>query len=567
MTDRRNLAFVLLLAAIIGCDATGSSEASRTLTVETQWGPVEGVEDAGVFSYRGIPYAAPPVGQLRWKPTVAPAPWTEPLAATGKPAICPQTAFAGLPVPGFNPSEDCLYLNVDTPVEGSGLPVMVWIHGGGFTLGEGLQTDGGTSGDRIARETGTVVVSMNYRLGQLGFLAHPALTEESPDGASGNYGLLDQVAALRWVQENISAFGGDPDNVTLFGESAGGFSVCSQLASPVSAGLFAKAIIMSGSCERPWPTLAAAEAQGQRFAAALGCAAAEAPLACMRDKPFDEVLAALPPADNFGFNPTDDPRGTWGPVFEGAFFTEQPSESFASGKFNRVPTIVGFTRDEARLFTWLAEISTPPLVVTEESYETLLSYYLAGDTDLAARAAAEYPLRDYAVPMLASAAMMTGTVFRCPGRTEARKLAQYVPTYLYQFEFPEGRSQLEAALPFLGAALPNYDLGAFHGAEIPYVFGYDPLLEIDLQSFSTTLRAWQPGTADEALWLNTLAYFTRFAATGEPGSPSGPDWPIYDLEAERYLAIDSTTAVRTMPAPKCDFWDEEDYLQAQLRGE
>jgi len=324
---------------------------------------------------------------------------------------------------------------------------------------------------------------------------------------------------------------------------------------------------MSGSCERPWPSLAAAEAQGQRFAAALGCTSADEPLACMRGKPFEDVLAALPPGDNFGFNPTDDQKGTWGPVFDGAFFMEQPSESFASGNFNRVPTIVGFTRDEARLFTWLAELSTPPLVVTEESYETLLSYYLAGDTDLAARAATEYPLDDYAVPMLALAAMVTDTVFRCPGRTEARKLAQHVPTYLYQFEFPEGRSQLEVALPFLGAAPPAYELGAFHGAEIPYVFGYDPLLEIDLQSFSTTLREWGPGTADEALWLHTLAYFTRFAATGEAGSKRGPDWPTYDAEAERYLAIDSTTAVRTRPAAKCDFWDEEDYLQAQLWGE
>jgi len=567
MIDRRLLAHLFLAVVIVGCDGTGSGEASRTLTVETQWGPVQGVEDEGVFSYRGIPYAAPPVGELRWKPPVAPVPWTQPRAATAKPAICPQAPFAGLPVPGFNPSEDCLYLNVDTPVAGSNLPVMVWIHGGGFTLGEGLQTDGGTSGDRIARETGTVVVSMNYRLGQLGFLAHPALTQESTDRASGNYGLLDQVAALQWVQDNITAFGGDPDNVTLFGESAGGFSVCSQLASPGSAGLFAKAIIMSGSCERPWPTLAVAEAQGQRFADALGCTSAEEPLACIRDKPFDEVLAALPPGDNFGFNPTDDPQGTWGPVFDGAFFTEQPRESFASGNFNRVPTIVGFTRDEARLFTWLAELSTPPLAVTEENYETLLSYYLAGDTDLAVKAAAEYPLDDYAVPMLALAAMVTDTVFRCPGRTEAAKLAQYVPTYLYQFEFSEGRSQLEVALPFLGGAPPGYDLGAFHGAEIPYVFGYDPLLEIDLQSFSTTLREWRPGTADEALWLRTLTYFTRFAATGEPGSPGGPDWPIYDAAAERYLAIDSTMTVQTVPAAKCAFWDEEDYLQAQLRGE
>jgi para-nitrobenzyl esterase len=484
--------------------------------------------------------------------------------ATEKPPICPQTAFAGLPVPGFNPNEDCLYLNIDTPAEGSSLPVMVWIHGGGFTIGEGLQTDGGTSGDRIARETGSVVVSMNYRLGQLGFLAHPALSEESLDGASGNYGLMDQTAALQWVQDNIASFGGDPDNVTIFGESAGGFSVCSQLASPGGAGLFSKAIMMSGSCERPWASLAAAEAQGESFALELGCDSADDVLVCMRGKAFDEVLTALPPGENFGFNPTDDPQGSWGPILDGAFFIEQPSESFASGNFNQVPTIVGFTRNEARLFTWLAELSTPPLVVTEENYETLLAYYLGGDADLAAKAAVEYPLARYEVPMLALAAVVTDTVFRCPGRTEARKLAKYVPTHLYQFEFTGGRSQLEAALPFLGADPPGYDLAAFHSADIPYVFGYDPLLQINLEDFSTTLLEWHPGTADEALWLDMLGYFMRFAAAAPPVATIASDWPPYDPETDQYLAIDSTTTIRTTPAAKCEFWDGEDYLKSQL---
>jgi para-nitrobenzyl esterase len=561
MIHRHLLGCFLVVAVLGACSTTSESTEPRGLTVQTLSGPVEGLEDDGVFSYRGIPYAAPPVGDLRWKPPVAPEPWTEPLRAIDKPAICPQTSFAGLPVPGFNPGEDCLYLNVDTPVQGSNLPVMVWIHGGGFTIGEGLQADGGTSGDRIAREAGAVVVSMNYRLGQLGFLAHSALTKESPDDASGNYGLMDQTAALAWVQDNIASFGGDPDNVTIFGESAGGFSVCSQLASPRSAGLFAKAIMMSGSCERPWASLSAAEAQGDVFAQELGCDSVDDVLACMRAKPFDDLLAALPPGENFGFSPTEDTQGSWGPILDGAFFNEQPSESFASGNFNQVPTIVGFTREEARLFTWLAELSTPPLVVTEENYATLLAYYLGGDADLAARAAAEYPLADYDVPMLALAAVVTDTVFRCPGRMEAAKLAEHVPVYLYQFEFPDGRSQLEAALPFLGADPPEYDLAAFHSAEIPYVFGYDPLLQINFEDFSTTLLEWGPDTADEALWLDTMGYFTRFAATGPP---SASDWPSYDPATDQYLAIDSTTRIGTTPAAKCEFWGGEDYLKSQL---
>ena len=561
---KHRLIFVWLAATLVGCAGDEDALEPRAPLVQTVSGPVEGYENDGVFSYRGIPYAAPPVDERRWKPPVDPASWSETLMAIETPAACPQEAFAGLPVPGFMPDEDCLFLNVDTPIEGSRLPVMVWIHGGGFTLGEGLQTDGGTSGDRIARETDVVVVSMNYRLGQLGFLAHRALTEESAEAVSGNYGLMDQAAALRWVQQNIEAFGGDPTNVTIFGESAGAFSVCSHLASPKSAGLFHKAILMSGSCERPWPTLAAAEAQGEAFADALGCTAQQDVLSCMRQTSMDEVLAALPPAPNFGFNPSEGPTGNWGPILDGAFFTEQPADAFASGNFNQVPTILGFTREEARLFTWLGEIADPPLEVTEANYEALIARLVGGDPDLASRAAAEYPLSNYTEPAVALAAVATDTVFRCPGKAEAAKLASFVPVYLYQFEYPDGHSQLEVALPFIGAELPSYDLGAFHGADIPYVFGYDPLLEIDLGTFSTVLEPWGAGTTDEALWLRTLGYFARFAASGDPGGQGSIPWPAYDEETDQHLVLDASVGVGANAASQCDFWDGEDYLQPEL---
>ncbi len=547
-----------------GSGGSGGNGSTRGIVVDTSSGPVAGLESDGVFSYRGIPYAAPPVGDLRWRPPIDPAPWTDVLQATEKPSMCPQEAFAGLPVPGFMPNEDCLYLNVDTPADGSDLPVMVWIHGGGFTLGEGLQTDGGTAGDLIAREAGLVVVSMNYRLGQLGFLAHSALSQESQDGASGNYGLMDQVAALRWVRENIAAFGGDAANVTIFGESAGAFSVCSHLASSASKGLFEKAILQSGSCERPWPTLAAAEAQGSSFAVALGCESQDDVLACMRAKSADEVLAALPPAPNFGFSPSDDASGRWGPVFDGFFFAEQPRDSFTSGEFNQVPTLIGFTREEARLFVWLGEIADPPTEVTADNYVTLIAYFLGGDVELATRAAEQYPLEDYAEPALALAAVATDTIFRCPGKLEATKLSIHAPTYLYQFEYPDGHSQLEVALPFIGASLPSYDLAAFHGSDIPYVFGYDPLLEIDLQTFTTTLNRWVPGTADEILWREILGYFARFAASGDPNADGGVEWPTYDEEADRHLVLDTTPSVGENAAAKCAFWDGESYLVPEL---
>jgi para-nitrobenzyl esterase len=527
---------------------------------------VEGLEDDGVFSYRGIPYAAPPVGELRWKPPVGPAPWTETLAATEKGNICPQEAFLGLPSPGFVPAEDCLYLNIDTPVHGSDLPVMVWLHGGGFTVGEGLQADGGTAGDLIARQTGMVVVSMNYRLGQLGFLAHSELTAESSDDASGNYGLMDQTTALRWVQDNIEAFGGDPDNITIFGESAGAFSVCSHLASAKSAGLFHKAIIQSGSCEHQWATLVAAEAQGDVFAEALGCASEDDVLGCMRAKPWADVLAALPQPPNFGLTPSDEPGGIWGPIVDGSFATEQPSDSFDSGNFNRVPTILGFTKEEARLFIWIGGLADPTFEVTEDNYVELIAHLLGGDTAMAERAAEEYPLEDYSEPAVALAAVATDTIFRCPGKAEVEKLTAFTPAYLYQFEYPDGHSQLEVALPFIpGAELPTYDLAAFHGADIPYVFGYDPLLEIDFQTGSTILNEWQPGTADEALWLEILGHFSRFAETGNPSAEGGLEWPTYDAVVDEHLVFDTTVYVSSNAAEKCDFWEGEDYLGAQLQ--
>jgi para-nitrobenzyl esterase len=284
----------------------------------------------------------------------------------------------------------------------------------------------------------------------------------------------------------------------------------------------------------------------------------------MRAKSWADVLAALPPAPNFGFTPTDETTGSWGPVLDGSFFKEQPSDSFASGDFNRVPTVLGFAREEARLFVWLGEIADPPLEVTADNYEELIAHFLGGDAELAALAAGEYPVTDYAEYAVALAAVVTDTVFRCPGKREMAKLARYAPAFLYQFEYQDGHSQLEVALPFLGADLPNYDLGAFHGGDIPYVFGYDPLLDIDLSDFSKPPDTWVPETADEALWLDTLGYFSRFAATGSPSAEGGVQWPVYDEERDEHLVIDTTVSVGTHAAEKCAFWERHDYLVSEL---
>ena len=367
--------------------------------VQTKDGPVQGIDAGDVFTYFGIPYAEPPVGPLRWKPPVPRAPWTDTLETIAPeappiplaPAIipvpkCPQALDIAGPFASFlGPiSEDCLYLNVVTPKAGKGLPVMVWIHGGGFVFGEGVQTDGGTAGNLLAAQQDVIVVSMNYRLGALGFAAHPGLSAESADGVSGNYGLMDQAAALRWVKDNIAQFGGDPNNVTVFGESAGAFSICGLMASPKAACLFDKAILESGSCERPWATLASAEAQGETLADKLGCAGPKGSdpspageVACMRTKTPKELMDAWPIAGSFGVGLTaaaeDAPQ--WWPTLDGDFFPEQPAAAFSSGDYMQVPTLLGFNQHEGRLFVWLTEDPTvgDGVAITAENYPSFLA--------------------------------------------------------------------------------------------------------------------------------------------------------------------------------------------------
>lgn len=560
---------------LVGC-GSGEGGALGESLVETEYGPVQGFDNNEVISFRGIPFAAPPVGDLRWRPPQAPAAWDVPVDATQKSDPCPQDLLATFPLPdniaelfaGFLPNEeDCLYLNVDRPARGSGHPVMVWIHGGGFTLGEGVQGDGGTAGDRIARHTDTVVVSMNYRLGQFGFLAHEALTAESEDGASGNYGLLDQTFALAWVKNNVAAFGGDPDNVTIFGESAGAFSVCGQLASPLAAGLFHKAIIQSGSCARPLATLEDAEAQGDAFASALGCDGAGDVLACMRAAEQDDVRDALPPAANFGLLPSEGDFGQWGPILDGYFVTEQPSQSTASGNYNQVPTIIGFTRDEGRLFTWLGDLGAeePPLV-DEDNYELAVARLVGEGLVDSTVQQARYQLSETNTPFDAFSAVLTDTIFRCPARIDVANFAAVTETYLYQFEYTGARFQAEAfvnladALP-IEIEIPTIEppaggLGAFHSADIASVFGYSPIFRVDPDSFATIVDPFEPGTPDDVLWEEMMGYWTRFAATGDPNGEGAEPWPLYTDEADQHLVLDTAIASGTGAAAlDCAFWE------------
>src|SRR5215470_11155358 len=280
---------VAVLASVVAGAPTRASAAPKSPVVATDKGPVRGVTIGKVQAFLGIPYAAAPIGALRWRPPQEHAGWQGVLDASEFGAHCPQVA-----TPYGKPSttEDCLFLNVFTPDKTNHgrphlLPVMFWIHGGGLVVG---LSDGYDPTKLVAQDV--LVVTINYRLGELGFLAHAALAAESPTGAAGNYGLMDQQAAMRWVRRNIRAFGGDPDNVTIFGESAGGLSVHSQLASPLAAGLFHKAIVESGAYSLVQPSLSAAEAAGAAFATSAGCA--DPSTACLRSLPVATILAHQP---------------------------------------------------------------------------------------------------------------------------------------------------------------------------------------------------------------------------------------------------------------------------------
>ena len=329
--------------------------------VGTAQGKVSGMSDAKepVCVYKGIPYAAPPVGRLRWRPPQAPEKRTEFLKADKFSAECIQSDSDYPGVTASPRSEDCLYLNIWRPKKSGPFPVMVWIHGGSLTSGSGIVPI--YWGDRLASQKAVVVVTINYRLAWLGFLAHPDLSLEDPKGSSGNYGLLDQIEALKWVKQNIASFGGDPNNVTIFGESAGGWSVCNLLGSPLAAGLFAKAIIESGGCDMV-ATLDKGYKIGEKFVKEAGCEFRD-PIPCLRGKTAEEIQLALKATkEKEKAEKQNEPKKNssllegaasfdWIPHIDNWTLDATPIEAIRSGKFNQAPLLVGTNRDEGKLFS------------------------------------------------------------------------------------------------------------------------------------------------------------------------------------------------------------------------
>jgi para-nitrobenzyl esterase len=516
------------------CLILQSSPATRTPPrARVDGGVVEGSyfgDRATDAVFKGIPFAAPPVGPLRWKPPASVPPWHRIRDAKEFPPICPQRLYspefyAGLATRlGGQPaaqrplttSEDCLYLSIWTSNFGSAerQPVMVWIHGGGNNGGWGTQ--GTVNGENLARQ-GVVLVMIEYRVGALGFIADSALTAESPHHSSGNYGLLDQVAALRWVQRNIAAFGGDPSRVTAFGQSSGAMDITCLMTSPLARGLFQRAISESGACTGPFAALKVpvtsssvhppAEESGKHLARALGVSDASDVVAAMRAKSADEILAAM----------SREPGIAHEVNVDGWVIPEQPDIVFMEGRQLSVPFVVGSNKDEYRAF-----LSSFGLTSMSGYSEALLGA-LGSSAPLRAfvpRLLETYPASDTAEAERRLFEANTDAGFGQGARFVARAMARakQPDVYLYYFTHAVASPSGQA-------------LGAFHSGEILLEFGND--------------LGWPSVPRDQTLRGAMSGYWVQFAATGNPNGRGLPGWPRYEPGTDRHLELGDTIRVGT----------------------
>jgi len=464
------------------------AQEAAPVRISTSQGTLEGLisADGEVRTFKGIPYAAPPVGRLRWQPPQPAEPWE---------GVRPAHAFApramqvhlwdDMVFHDAGPSEDCLYLNIWAPNEpaAAALPVMVWIHGGGFVAG--ATSEPRQYGHHLARR-GVILVSLNYRMGVFGFFAHPELAGEADTGATGNYGMLDMVAALEWVRDNIAAFGGDPGNVTIFGESAGSMAVNSLMAAPPARGLFQKVIGESGSSiGGPLPTRAASARDGLAFAELIGASS----LAALRELPADELMQRS----------TEAPQ-RFRPNIDGHFLIEQPADTFAGGLQAPVPLLAGWNFDEGgdgAIFgnreRTLANYRAGAQARFGSQADAFLAAYAATTDAAAVRAAKDFG----------------GDQFIGYGTwlwIEQHRLTSSQPTWRYMFDHP---------VPLSNLAQPGEKPRAAHSWEIEYVFD---VLDSKNAPFTETDHALADLMAD---------YWTNFARHGDPNGPGLPPWPAY----------------------------------------
>ena len=494
-------------------------------------GRLQGASDGESVRFLGIPFAEPPVGELRWKAPQKNAAWKGTRDATEFGGRCAQLMSIQAEA---TDNEDCLYLNVWKPAQtpSKPAPVLFWIHGGG-------NTSGSTSDDvplgvgnlfyngRAFAEKGVVVVTTNYRLGALGFFSHAALRDEG--GAKGNQGLLDQQMALRWVHDNIAKFGGDPKNVTVFGESAGSLDTCFHVASPSSRGLFQRAISESGGCTSHVATLAEAESDGNAFVDAMGCADEGDVMACMREVPASMLTAAapidggpdekLPGGDQYQGGT---PRWRFRPTIDGEVLPDQPRALFDDGDVSKVPYILGSNFDEGTLF----HLGATP-VADEAEYRAALERRFG--PELVDMIVEQYPVADFASADAALQRVSGDVGLVCGTYDSALRAADAgLPVYMYDFALP--------------IAVAGYEsLGAVHGAEIAYVFADLPM--------------W-PNAGSEHVSDALQGYWSRFARSGDPNGAGAAPWPRFSADKNVRLDIteDAIDTVEDFRAAECAFW-------------
>ena len=497
---------LITAAAVLLSPAPANANAKdKSLQVQTKLGKLEGKQQGTVRAFLGIPYAAPPIDRLRWREPVPAQKWKGVRAATEFGSHCMQpTIYADMVFRDPGISEDCLTLNIWTPAKDrkSKLPVLVWIYGGGFIAGG--TSEARQDGAQLA-SNGVVVVTMNYRLGIFGFFAHPDLSAESDHHSSGNYGLLDQTAALQWVKDNIDAFGGDPGKVTLFGESAGAFSVSAQMASPLAKGLFQRAIGESGgafnSSGLGFPDRKVAEERGAAFAHEV---MAIDSVSLLRAVPAEELLEESRKKNSKG------EMARFGGDIDGYLLPESVPAIFAAGKQNDVPLLAGYNRDEGGI----------DKKVTLESYKADLSAKFGENADAIFKTNSATNDAE-AVRAAADLAANRFIAYSTWKWMEAQTKTGKEPVYRYQFDL---------APP----ADPNHTQGdvAYHSAEIPYVFG-----ALDL------LKGFDWRQEDRTLSKQMQQYWTNFAKTGDPNGEGLPKWPKYDAATGwqvMYLKADPT---------------------------
>jgi para-nitrobenzyl esterase len=556
-------AAAISLAAMLGI----ASAAASTL-VETTNGWVQGKTIGSVDQWLGIRYAASPAGPGRWTAPKPPGFYgarQAPYPATQFGAPCPQnisqfgnsiplpTPPNTIPAPGSADSEDCLFLNVYVPADrhddrGEPLPVLFWIHGGSNEYGEGSSYDP----TPLVTQGHIIVVTINYRLGALGWLAHPLLDDGSPN-SSGNYGLMDQQFAMRWVNSNIAAFGGDPHKVSIAGESAGAIDSCSHLASPTAAGLFRGAIIESGCIVFQYPQAVLAAVSGSPFVDALGCTT----LACLQAAPVSEVLAAELP---LGWVVVEGPNIPTLP--------ETPQQAFTDDSFNKVPVIQGTNLDEGRLFVPLFNG-----VLTGDDYASAVAgLFAAYSPPLATIASIEshYPIANYstdgaaAAPGEAVAAIVTDSLFACTAHTADQLLSQYVPVWAYEFK--------DTRAPELFNLPTVFPYGATHASELQFVF--DPYAFFPNVDYPVATDPFPLSPDEQRLSRQMIRYWTNFVTTLDPnrsgtawkpdpvgwgGERNGDFWRRYDSTSDDVQAL-----ITPNPHPEfgfgtehqCAFWEQ-----------